>query len=158
MGRKKKIEEPKPENVENTPERKEVEITMDLQVPLTAEESSAAGKRAGLFYADLEKVEGEKKASSDIFKERIAALENAIRTEMSLINNGFQVLPVKCKRVHDFEHNAVLTFRSDTGEMVEERAMSAEEREEQLGLNLPDDLAPENVEETGKEREPGEEG
>lgn len=140
MGRKKKVEkEPEPEKVQNTEERKEVEITMELQVPLTSEEMSAAGKRAAAHYADLDKVESEKKSSNDIFKERIAATESHIRDEMLLINNGFEVRPVKCKRVYDFPANSVLTFRNDTGERIEERAMTGWEREEQLGLSLPDD-------------------
>ncbi|MBW1937119.1 MAG: hypothetical protein JRI84_16565, partial [Deltaproteobacteria bacterium] len=48
------------------------------------------------------------------------------------IRQGSEMRLVKCRVEQDFLTNSVKTYRLDTGELVEERAMTAEERQMML--------------------------
>jgi hypothetical protein len=43
------------------------------------------------------------------------------------VNNGFEMAPVACEQRPDIEKNKMVTYRLDSGEQVDERALTKEE-------------------------------
>lgn len=60
----------------------------------------------------------------------IALLEEATALISAIISTGMEERDVDCEVRKDFIHGKVTTVRLDTGEVVDERVMSADERQE----------------------------
>ena len=74
-----------------------------------------------------------KKASDDLgtvkaqFQSKIKEHEAQIASLCERINSGWEMRSIPCREVRDYSIGAVVVFRDDTQEMIEERAMTAEE-------------------------------
>lgn len=66
------------------------------------------------------------------FKSRIAIAQETINGCAQKITSGFEMRLVDCEIFRDVERNKVIVTRMDTGEEVETRAMTIEERQQKL--------------------------
>ena len=103
-------------------------VKRDLPVELNAAEKLDFGEKmadAELSIAALKKeMEPLKAAVKDHAAERARLAE--------CIDSGTEERQVNCKWIETIEENVTRLIRQDTGDVVEERALSAEEREQSL--------------------------
>lgn len=106
--------------------RKTVE---SLPCPLTAEEQ----RLKGLDLAQQEKAiydkEMEKKKAAEAYKEEIELLTRTMTTCAQVLRQGFEYRQIEVDEVYDYATGTVRKRRTDTNEVIEERAMTAEERQ-----------------------------
>ena len=89
-----------------------------------AEDRAAAEKKAAETPA--------KKAEVSRFNEEIATLEGARSSLSKIVNSGSEDHDVECGEYMVFATNEVRIVRLDTGELVQERAMTRSERQVEL--------------------------
>jgi hypothetical protein len=87
----------------------------------------------------LDMVESDKKEANDQFKDKIERHKRLIKEAARKINTGQEQRLIDCTVDKDHVQNVVRVFRLDTHELVEERAMTKEERQ----LSLVPGYAPE---------------
>lgn len=103
--------------------------TRILPVKLTVDELAEWGKKAAASMGDAEAAESEKKDADEGFKARIDRAWAAAAQAGRVIRDGAEPRDVEVELTYDFTANRVTARRQDTGEVVEDRAMSAGERE-----------------------------
>lgn len=104
-------------------------VNRQLPCQLTHDELITAAKGVARATADLAAAETEMQAVKAEYKETVARLEARRGESARLVNEGVQVREVECEEIHDLTAKTVVVVRRDTGEQVENRAMSAQERE-----------------------------
>jgi hypothetical protein len=72
----------------------------------------------------------------------IKTAQKVVRELSDNLKDGSEERDVECVEVHDFSRNTVTLRRLDTNEVVEERAMSLDERQETLPLDVPSKTTP----------------
>ena len=77
----------------------------------------------------LDVVEAEKKEANDQYKDKIDRHKRLIKEAAHKINTGQEQRLIDCKVAKDHVQNVVRVYRLDTHELVEERAMTKEERQ-----------------------------
>ena len=92
-------------------------------------EMDEMAKQMAEAVSQLEGFKEEFKEVKAKFKEGIAKAQNVIRSCASHIRTGWEYRIIECKVEKDFATNAVRVYRHDTGDLVEERAMTGEERQ-----------------------------
>jgi len=100
-----------------------------LRVDLTEDEKTVLAKDMAVATIRKADVESEKKSADASFKDRIATCELKISKNARLINDGYEMRDVECEVVRDFISGVVFTFRTDTGAIVDEKAMTGAERQ-----------------------------
>lgn len=66
------------------------------------------------------------------FKEKMAKAQKTIKQAAAKIRSGWELRTIECRLEKEFANNTVRIYRQDTGELVEERAMTAQERQQEL--------------------------
>lgn len=107
-------------------------VKKNLLYQFTEAELKNIGKEIAFTVGELEAVEAEKKDAMAGFKDRIDALGTRIKDAAHKINTGQEQRLIDCEVRKDFARNVVETFRLDTYGLVEERAMTVEERQIEL--------------------------
>lgn len=106
--------------------RKTVE---SLRCQLTPEEQ----RLKGLDLAQQEKAiydkEQEKKRAAEAFKEEIELLTRTMTTSAQILRQGYEYRPIEVEEIYDYATGSVRKKRTDTGEIIDERAMTPEERQ-----------------------------
>jgi hypothetical protein len=115
---------------------KKLRVTLKLNVTLTeAERMMAAMKMADLMDQESRCVlEG--KAVAKSFKGRADEINGQISQQQLRVRNGYELRDVECEEFWDLEAGFVRITRLDTGEQVSERAMTAEERQGKLFVEV----------------------
>lgn len=121
MGRKKKGETFK-------------KITRVLPVELTDKEIQERGEDLADLEQQLQGAREESAADAARWRERKKALAISITKASGVINARQEDREVSCELRPDYRRNVMETVRLDTDEMVEERALSFDERQQELGL------------------------
>ena len=105
-----------------------------LKYVFTDEEKRELAEK--MAHAVIEKNEAEEgmKAVASQFKSTIDRAKAEISSSASKINMGFDMRNVECLMQMDYKNNTVTIIRLDLQEVVRVRAMTAEERQEELGL------------------------
>jgi hypothetical protein len=123
------------------PEYGDAEVTSikeTLKVPLTDADYKEYAIRIGQVGTEITQAEDGLAAVKSQFKARIDAA-TAKRNEYSaIINAGCEYKPVECHLIKDYQANAIVVVRLDTGEVVRERTMSIEERQRGLFVAEPE--------------------
>ncbi len=107
-------------------------VTLPLDCILRPEEVNAHALEAAKLD---EEVFDEKEAASSRSKASKALCDDLVRQRgehLRKVRTGREERKVTCERVYDFAENAVRTIRLDTGEEVDNRAMTYEERQQHL--------------------------
>lgn len=106
-----------------TPEK----ITKTLHCRLTDTELLVLGDEMACAMGAVGKLEGDKKQSADDFKAQIEKKYAEISDLAGKVRTKEIDRQVECTVTVDFEARCVRTVRDDTGEVIEERAMTATE-------------------------------
>lgn len=106
-----------------TPEK----ITKTLHCRLTDTELLVLGDEMACAMGAVTTLEANKKQSADDFKAQIEKKYAEIGDLAGKVRTKEIDRAVECTVTVDFEHRCVRTVRDDTGEIIEERAMTATE-------------------------------
>jgi hypothetical protein len=103
-----------------------------LKVELTTEQVADRADQAAAKLAERDRKEDEWKAQSKHMKSVIEQLEADLRTLSSEVRNRSTYSLVDCQRVYDYESGLLRETRLDTGELLNERAMTDTENQPDL--------------------------
>jgi len=103
-----------------------------LKVAFTETEKVDMVEAAGSAYRDLKKAQDDLATVKAQFQSKIKEHEAEISSLFERINTGWEMRSVPCREVKDFVTGSVVVFRDDTQELIEERAMTGEERQPAL--------------------------
>lgn len=108
-------------------------IMKTLKCILTESEEKAYGKEMADHETKAEETEQEKAKANKGYDTTIKFHSKGARTIAIKIKNGYEYREVPCDECFDYQRGLVTTIRIDTAEEIEQRAMTAEER--QMGFN-----------------------
>ena len=103
-----------------------------LPVKLTDDELLARGRQLVENMRKTAVAEEAREAENKKRKGDIALLEEATGLLSAIISTGTEEREVECEIRKDFIHGKVTTVRMDTGEIIDERIMTADERQETM--------------------------
>lgn len=106
--------------------------TRELRCMLTAEERQRRAERIAELLDQGEAVEAELAAARAGFKARIERCDLEKRLQLDEFRTGFATRPVECELRLDWDAGLASWVRTDTGEVLSERPLSAEERQRDL--------------------------
>jgi hypothetical protein len=109
-------------------------ISRFLPVPLTIDEKVDKGRSLAQLHQEYSKVEVEKKASADSFKEALEGIDGRISYLAQVVRSGEEYRDVECRWRYLFETNSKELIRMDTGEITETASITPEERQLMLQL------------------------
>lgn len=100
-----------------------------LYCPLTSDEKMIRGSELASKMEEKEQIESELAEVKQTFKARLEGTSNSIAELKQIVLEGRERRDVECYYHKDFENDAVAIIRTDTGEEVERRRMTPEERQ-----------------------------
>lgn len=109
-------------------------LVNSLRCNLTEDEIRQASDEMARRLADRDAAEGEFDSVKAQFKERIQRAETDVRSSARLIRDKYEMRMVECEEVMDWTDGMVYVTRKDTGEIIVNRRMYAEERQMELPL------------------------
>jgi hypothetical protein len=104
-------------------------LTKEIEHHFSLDELRNLGLSLANAIADLEALAQEKADFMADLKGRHKDAQAKVKLLAEKIRTGSEVRLVECRLEKDFLSNAVRTYRTDTNELVEERAMTVEERQ-----------------------------
>jgi hypothetical protein len=107
-------------------------VVKSLPCTLTREESHNYAKDCARLIRELEIVEREKKDAMNGFKERIDGINTMAGAISEKVNANQEFRDIDCNEEFDYLKLRVRTVRTDTGEVVEDRRMTAKEMQRPL--------------------------
>ena len=110
----------------------EVLIKEYLKCHLTEKEKTELSAKIAKAISDRASAEAKLKEVSTSIKAQIAQLDAEISEKALQINNGYEYRNVECRMDKDYRLGSVTITRLDTGEVIRERPMTAEERQMEL--------------------------
>lgn len=110
-----------------------------LPVRLTREEKEQASTGLAEALDQEEKLELELAGVKREFKDRAEELTTKVRHLGRLVRTGVEERTVECEVRPNWRNGTMETFRLDTGEMVNFRPLSREERQRELSLEVDDE-------------------
>ena len=110
----------------------EVLIKEYLKCHLTEKEKTELSAKIAKAISDRSSAEAKLKEVSASIKAQIAQLDAEISEKALQINNGYEYRNVECRMDKDYRLGSVTITRLDTGEVIRERPMTAEERQMEL--------------------------
>jgi uncharacterized FlaG/YvyC family protein len=113
----------------------EVLIKEYLKCQLTEKEKTELSAKIAKAISDRASAEAKLKEVSASIKAQIAQLDAEISEKALQINNGYEYRNVECRMDKDYRLGSVAITRLDTGEVIRERPMTAEERQMELPGN-----------------------
>lgn len=124
------------------PNVKERKYLKSLKCPLTQKELNQASDDLVEALTAIDSINADLEEIKADYKHKIKASEARVGTLRTLLQNKFEMRPVECLEVRNFADKAFFLMRTDTAEIIEERAL----RQDELQIPLP--LEEEPVEET----------
>lgn len=119
-----------------TPRKQKDEVVSRVKrmLPCEIDEKITKKKEKRIVHALTAKKNEQEKMNAEILprRKKIKELEGEIETLRAQIENGTEDREVLCEVVKDFAHMKVLVRRRDTGDVVEDRTMTDEDRQEDL--------------------------
>lgn len=100
-----------------------------IEVTLTSEEKLENLDRIANIDRKILSLEGDKAAANQRFTEEFKALKKERLTRLEQDTAGKAKVEVECYQERDDRRGMMLTMRCDNGHIVDERALTAEERE-----------------------------
>ena len=113
-----------------------------LKCVLTAAEVERAAEDLARRIADRDALEGDFKSVKSQFKDRIESAECDIAKNARLVREKSEFRSVDCEEIKDFGTKRVCLWRLDTGELLEDRTMRADELQGRLFPPEGEDAAP----------------
>jgi len=107
-------------------------VRQSLKCLLTDEEKQAKAGELAMATTSLEEKEDEKAEVSASFNAAIKELKARCGRVATVVTNGYEYREVECEIEHDYKDGTITTIRRDTMEVVGQRSMTTEEREQGL--------------------------
>jgi len=92
------------------------------------------GRNLEAELARRDEIERERKDAADRFKEQIEDQNSKIRELRKCIRTQSVDRPVTVRIVHDYRRGQIVRTREDTGEILTERPMTTDERQQEMPL------------------------
>lgn len=102
-----------------------------MDCELTSTELQHRSREAADLMAERDRTEAEYKAAATIGRTQVAGMDVNLRRLARIVRDGVEARPVECEA--RIVGGNVEVERLDTGEVVETRAMTAEERQTEIG-------------------------
>lgn len=113
-------------------------VTKILPVKLTPDEMTSLALRMAEIHGEIGSIEAEKKEKASAYKARIEERRGEMRNISHSLIIRSEMRDVECLESFVFVTNSVETRREDTGDLIERRAMTLQERQAELpGLCVP---------------------
>ncbi len=109
--------------------------TRPLPVQLTQEETAKKGEELALLYQQRRALEERKKDSVGLINGQLKIIEEEMASLFKAISAGEEDRDVDCSNNKDFDKGIVNFYRTDTGELLESREMTDQERQAEMELN-----------------------
>lgn len=106
--------------------------TKNLLVEISADELKMEGLKLSEKVEELENVQDEKKRITQSYAAEIKMLSREILHRAGIVKTGQDYRAVAVEELFNTQSKQVTVIRSDTGEVVEIRAMTSEELQQQL--------------------------
>ena len=119
-----------------------IKVVKELRCALTDEELLARGQALARALEQMQKREADGKAFAANVKSDIEQYKKEGLRLTSHIAEKSEWRPVECNEIHDFAEGTVTMVRLDTGELISERRMWDEERQDELHLDEDDSADP----------------
>lgn len=113
-----------------------------LKVLFTPPEKIEMSEQIASAIRDLKKSQDDLATVKAQFQSKIKEHEAEIANLCERINSGWEMRSIGCREVKDYTNFSVYVFRDDTEEMIEERAMTAGERQPELPFKEPEPEPP----------------
>ncbi len=110
---------------------KETEITENLKCMLTDDEVKQVGETMARLIQTKAGLEKDKKSAMASFKAKIDAADAQIIDNSNKVCDKYEYRDVDCVQCMNFTVHTIWTVRSDTGEKIEDRKMTVQEKLEQ---------------------------
>lgn len=107
----------------------EEDIQRIVPVRLSSDERDTKGRELAQAFDDYEVLEEQKKEAGKNFTKQMRDKRAVISQLSRVVKVGLEPRVVVCRWVEDFPHNVKRLVRQDNGEVVEQRPLSAEERQ-----------------------------
>lgn len=145
--------EPKPPAPETPKEEAPAIITLnkELRYYFDTGDKLRLGDEMAAAVEQMAEIEEDKKEYMASIKDRLSKVEAVITSNGRKLRQGWELRMIECSMVKDFDTNSVKITRNDTGEVVEERAMTIQERQRELELGAPPATEEELAERMGVE-------
>ncbi len=114
------------------PRVKHERFTQTLRCQLTPDEIADRADQAAHALARRDEKERDAKAAADQFKAEIKTLEASMRQLSNEVRDRATYRTTECERVFDYETGWLRNYRDDTGELVDERRLTAAEMQREL--------------------------
>ena len=111
-----------------------VEGIEQLKILFTDAERAEHAQSLARIFPELARIEDEKKAVVSQFKSNIESLQAQANQLSSYVRDGWHYGPVAVKVERDYRNNTFTKTRTDTGEVIQERALTDAERQRSLGV------------------------
>jgi hypothetical protein len=118
-------------------EEKEVYEDVTCRYEFTDNELQEMGGEVAVDLQKLEDIENELKSIKADFKARAEATAATIRSKSRKIRDGYEMRPIQCKVVMDYDRRKVFYYRTDTLTLGKERVMRDDEYQMHLPLDNP---------------------
>lgn len=115
--------------------KEQKKLTRNLKCILTEDETRLYGMDLARSNASKDESEERKKEVDAQLKAEIESHSTRALNLARKINNGYEYRDVECVTDLNFTKNSATVTRLDTGEVVEKRAMTDDERQTGLDLN-----------------------
>lgn len=122
-----------PDTVVTAPNIKERKYDKLLKCMLTDPELIDTGDQLAQALHHLSSVNGELDAIKADYKGKVKAAEAEIEKHRNRMQNKFEMRPIECLEVKNFADRKLVAIRTDTNEIIEERAL----RNDELQMPLP---------------------
>lgn len=126
-------------------------LTKLLKVMFAVKERLGMGDQMANAVRNIKQAQEELKSVKAQYDSKIKQFEAEIANMSERLNSGWEMRSVECEEIKDFQTGNVITRRIDTGERIEERAMTFEERQQELPFNGKESTPNEEAEEGGEE-------
>lgn len=117
-----------------TPDDAPVIVNKELRYYFTDGDRLKMGDEMAKASEELEALEEEKADFAAKMKAKMGEAQGILKGTGRKIRMGFEMRMIECRMEKDFLTNTVRITRQDTGELVEERALTIEERQRFLDL------------------------
>jgi hypothetical protein len=109
-------------------------FTKFLPCKLSEVEKVTRGRELASKMEEREQVQLQAEEAKSAFKTKTQGLDAQIDELKRIVLDGSERREIECFYHKDFENSTVLTIRTDTGEEVDSRRMTPEERQEILPM------------------------
>jgi hypothetical protein len=111
-----------------------VRLMRQLEVELTTEEKLEKSQEMLAAMMVRDNLKDEKREKTKSINADIVVAETVIKTLSAAMRSGKERREVECIETHQFDTNTVIITRTDTGKVVEKRAMTLQERQTELPI------------------------